>query len=161
VKNKEEIAAQRDRMKQVLKRLRISRNELAARLGTTKGYVNQVLGGRNSISAGFREKLSKYYSQINIDWVMTGEGDMLLEKKLPEPGVLTGVMEPESPVYEVVPGGGLLESALARLARLEVRLSEMEAERERLRAEFDRRVREIEEELGRLRAEVGDDPGIS
>lgn len=50
----------------------------------------------------------------------------------PEPGVLVGVMEPAPPVYEKG-GGGLLESAMHRLAVLEEKVAELEDENALLR----------------------------
>ena len=98
----EKATAQRHRLKQVLKRLRISREEIAGKFGTSVGYINQVLSGNNNISAGFREKLSKYYNRINVDWVMTGEGEMLNE---PDGILPAGTLDPQvmegSPVYGV------------------------------------------------------------
>lgn len=134
-------------MKQAMKRLNVSRTDLAAKFNTSLGYINQVLGGKNSISAGFREKLSKHYTNLNVDWVMTGEGEMLIENKdlqirSPEPGILTGVLEPEAE-YVVLPPGGMLESLFKRVADLENMVREQADE-----------IRALQMEVSELRSEV-------
>jgi len=144
VEKNEKATAQRHRLKQVLKRLRISREEIAGKFGTSVGYINQVLSGNNNISAGFREKLSKYYNRINVDWVMTGEGEMLNE---PDGILPAGTLDPQvmegSPVYGVGKEG-VLEGLVRRVAELE---AEMEVLRAALAA--------LEEEVAALRAGGG------
>ena len=134
-------------MKQAMKRLNISRVDLATKFNTSVGYINQVLGGKNSISASFREKLSKHYTNLNVDWVMTGEGEMIFENKdlqirSPEPGLLAGVLEPE-PEYVVLPSGGMLESLFKRVADMENMLREQSDE-----------IRALQMEVSALRGEV-------
>lgn len=105
-------------------------------------------------------KIVDCYPLVNITWLLSGKGEMFLgraseELSPPVPGLLTGVME-DKVRYEALPRGGVLESALARLSALEYRMAEMEAERDRLRAEFDRRMKEIEEDVRVLKEMVGD-----
>lgn len=99
------------------------------------------MSGQNPITKSVIDGLAKSFPELNVDWLLFGRGDMFFEKREPEPGILTGVMEAEPPVYERGHGGGVLEAALGRLASVEDRLSDA---LDRVSALEDR-VRELEE----------------
>ncbi len=60
---------------------------------------------------------------MDVRWLMTGVGEMFLEKREPEPGLLTGVMEPEV-VYGK--GEGRLEWLERKVRELDERLRALE-----------------------------------
>ena len=132
------------RLERLMEALNITQTSRAQILGICQGYVSQLAGGSRNISRRVLHFIAKNYPDVNIHWLMTGDGNMFFEKKeevAPVPGVLTGVMEAEAPVYERGHGGGVLEAALGRLASVEDRLSDA---LDRVSALEDR-VRELEE----------------
>ena len=145
-------------MKQFLKYFRINRVELAQVLQTSKGYVYQIMGGKNTFSAGVREKLSINYPRLNIDWLMTGEGEMLLDKnqiknelRILDPGTLDPlVMEDEPPGYgsppadapcPAAPGEGVME-------RLQRDVADSRTEVDRLWTAYRAMLADMERQLG-------------
>lgn len=95
-----------------MKYFRLTQQSLGQRLGVTKGYLSVMMNDKEPISTKVLDGLIKSFAGLNSHWLLTGDGQMFLEKKevaqVPEAGVLTGVMEPEA-VYERVRGEGRLE----------------------------------------------------
>ncbi len=54
--------------------------ELTAQLGLSKGYVSQIVTGKREPSEQIVRKFANQYPEINIAWLLTGEGEMLTEK---------------------------------------------------------------------------------
>ena len=66
-----------ERLQFLLKKLNISANKLAGNIGLkSNAGVYHILSGRNEISESFAYKVSKIYHDININWLLTGEGNM-------------------------------------------------------------------------------------
>lgn len=53
--------------------------ELANMLGTNKASINDIKQGRKKLSIEIIRGMIFSYPQVNIDWLFTGEGDMLKE----------------------------------------------------------------------------------
>lgn len=45
-------------------------------MGYKKGYIEQILNGKNAISENVEWRLRKYYPELNMDWLMHGNGEM-------------------------------------------------------------------------------------
>lgn len=112
------------RLERLITELNLTQTSLAQTLGISQSYVSQMVGGSRNISRRVLHFITNNYSGVNVRWLMTGEGEMFLEKKEPAPGVLTGVMEPEA-VYAAGEG---------RLEWLERKVTELGAELAALRA---------------------------
>lgn len=125
------------RLKQYIRLKKLKQNAVAQIVDVTPGFISQVVNGEEAITSKVIAGLVKNFADLNIDWLLRGAGEMLLEKKevihMPESGVLTGVMEPEA-VYARVRG--------LRVEELPEILRSLQAEVEELR----RRVEELEKE---------------
>lgn len=121
----------------------IDRQEIADKLEYRKDYIDQVLSGKNAISKTIELKLSKCYPDLNIEWIMKGQGGMYLyqvqEKK---PNLLA---EPE---VRYRSGGWLTSDVKTLIDRLAGWLEEIDAEIDRLKAErkeYAERLRALKE----------------
>lgn len=69
-----------ERIQKLLKHFRLSKNGLGVSIGDKNGmrftYVQQ---GRNNISEKLATDITKVYPEISKYWLMTGEGEMLVE----------------------------------------------------------------------------------
>lgn len=54
-----------------------NRKDLAEKLGYTESSLSQIINGKVALSDKFIKKLSKIDNRVNIDWLLTGEGQML------------------------------------------------------------------------------------
>jgi len=114
------------RLESLIEALNLTQTSLAQILGISQSYVSQMVGGSRNISRRVLHFITNNYPKVDVRWLMTGEGEMFLEKQEPEAGALVGVMEPGA-VYERGGSVGLLEGVFARLAWLEDRVAELEA----------------------------------
>ena len=59
-------------------------NAFAKHIGYSNGSVlYNVTHGRNGISASLADRIVKKYSEISLNWLLNGEGEMLINKEEP------------------------------------------------------------------------------
>lgn len=66
-----------ERISLVLKTKNITPAQLADELGVQRSGISHILNGRNKPSLDFVQKLVKRYPDINLNWMMFGEGAMM------------------------------------------------------------------------------------
>lgn len=52
--------------------------DFATQVGKQRGYVSQALNGKRTITSNFIKSIAKRFPQVNPNWLMTGEGDMII-----------------------------------------------------------------------------------
>lgn len=52
--------------------------DLANQLGVHRSYLSRVLHGNKTVTPKFVEKLTKRFPKINGNWILTGEGEMVI-----------------------------------------------------------------------------------
>ena len=62
----------RDRIKLFLQHLGIGQNNFEAKVGWSNGYINNT----KSISADKLRQVINEYPQLNVNWLITGKGEM-------------------------------------------------------------------------------------
>jgi hypothetical protein len=71
-----------ERIEELLKYLKISRNALGVSIGESNGSkFNHIMSGRNGISEKLSKKIVDTYPEINYEWLMTGIGSMIKSDK--------------------------------------------------------------------------------
>ncbi len=76
--DKEEKVA--DRLLQFLNDKNISKSEFADSLGIGRSNITHIFTGRNNVSDKTLSKILSTYPDINPMWLVTGNGEMLIEK---------------------------------------------------------------------------------
>lgn len=77
----------KERIKFFLKESGISQRKFEIAIGKSNGYVNNIV---KTISVDVLNSISKAYPDLNTDWLMTGEGEMLRSMQAGEdPYVIT------------------------------------------------------------------------
>lgn len=72
-----------DRLKKVRKHFKLSQVDFAKSIGMKQGSYSDIERGRNKgLSNTTIENIAKNYNLLNIDWLLTGEGEMLKNKSL-------------------------------------------------------------------------------
>jgi transcriptional regulator with XRE-family HTH domain len=65
-----------ERIKQLLNYYNLTAYEFAEKIGIQRSSVSHFLSGRNKPSLDFLIKLKKSFSNFNLDWFVTGKGDI-------------------------------------------------------------------------------------
>ena len=68
----------KDRIKLFLKEHGISQRKFEIAIGKSNGYVNNIV---KTISADALNSIAKAYPELNTEWLLTGEGEMLKSKQ--------------------------------------------------------------------------------
>lgn len=62
---------------------RLTQSEIACEVGVSATYLSDVLNGRAPVSELFSDKLTSVFREYSKQWLLTGEGDMLLQSPAP------------------------------------------------------------------------------
>lgn len=76
----------KERAKQALKELEISVNELANFRQLTRSTINDQFNGNSKIGAAALEALLAYRPDLSAEWLLRGEGEMLISSVVPTEG---------------------------------------------------------------------------
>jgi transcriptional regulator with XRE-family HTH domain len=68
-----------ERLKVVMKHYRHTQTSLGQLVGVTKGYMSMMMSGKEPISAKVLDGLIKCLPELNIHWLLTGEGSMTMK----------------------------------------------------------------------------------
>ena len=83
-------------------------NKVTVQCGLSKGLIGQARTGKSDLGPGSVDKILKRYQDLNRVWLMTGEGEMLVEQ--PRDG-LSGTVDLSS--HHVSGGGNVVASGSA------------------------------------------------
>lgn len=100
---------------------------LAQRVGVSKGLVSRICSGELNMSGQFLNKLSICFPGLGLDWLLKGEGSMLLPSNASDNGA-AAVLAPGDTKREDVFGElrRVLECCKERIDNLEKRVSKLE-----------------------------------
>ena len=102
--------------------------QVSKELGTNKASISDIKSGRKKLSIDLLRRMKLSYPQTNIEWVMTGKGEMLNEEVRPE--------EEKEKIANTSPSTGIEDKLLTIIQ------------------EKDKVIREQVEEIGRLREQL-------
>lgn len=74
----------KERLKQLIDYYGISTNLFSQKIGVSEGTIRKILTQNTTIRSDTLEKISQIFTEINIDWLITGRGEMLLKNPLKE-----------------------------------------------------------------------------
>lgn len=69
----------KDRLKQLIDYYGISTNLFSQKIGVSEGAIRKILTQNTTIRSDTLEKISQNFTEINMDWLITGRGEMLLD----------------------------------------------------------------------------------
>ena len=102
-----------DRLEEILRHLQLSPNKLSIELGLKNNVkVYHIKNGRNEISSGMAKLISDKFPELNYNWLLTGEGQMLKSESSINPNKTT--MESKT----------LIDELKDRISSLEKQLNE-------------------------------------
>ena len=70
-----------DRIKQIQLALNMSQKDFAEAIGIAPGALSNIYSNRTNATSNHVNGIHKAFPQININWLMFGEGDMYVASK--------------------------------------------------------------------------------
>lgn len=74
-----------DRLMQFIKHAGLSARQFDLSIGASNGYTLRMKKNNASVGSDVIENILRVYPQLNVVWLLTGEGSMLKTKKEAEP----------------------------------------------------------------------------
>jgi len=71
-----------NRIKKIMDHLNLNYNSFSKELGYSDVVVGNVIKGRNKPSFDFVNKLTQTFDWVDVRWILTGQGEMLLENNI-------------------------------------------------------------------------------
>jgi transcriptional regulator with XRE-family HTH domain len=68
------------RLKQLREALGLNKNQLAVKLGIDNGNLSRYESGKVKPNSEFYERLVDKFAQVNLSWLISGEGEMFIQK---------------------------------------------------------------------------------
>ncbi len=56
--------------------------KISKEIGVSNGYFSKTRQKKGSVSSNIIEKIVNYYPDLNVEWLITGKGEMLKETKM-------------------------------------------------------------------------------
>ncbi len=87
--------------------------KLSKSLGVSNGYFAKQRQSNGSVSSNILEKIVSYYADVNIEWLITGKGNMLKDKM-------------DSPNLESISDEGFLDKLMFYITKINKRIDAIE-----------------------------------
>ena len=65
------------RLDEFMRIKKVSRTALAEQLGSSQPTISAILSGKRSLSRGMIARIGDLYPDLNTEWLLTGEGEMI------------------------------------------------------------------------------------
>ena len=78
-----------NRIMKVIKHLGISARQFDISIGTANGYILRMEKNNASVGSDVIERIVKTYPQVNLVWLITGKGNMLIDGKNDKHNLIT------------------------------------------------------------------------
>lgn len=73
-----------DRITKVIEYSKLSPAEFAEEINVQRSSISHIISGRNKPSLDFITKIKTAFPDIEWDWLINGQGEMLISEKFPE-----------------------------------------------------------------------------
>ena len=70
-----------ERLRQIIEYYRITPHAFSQKIGVSEGTVRKILSENTTIRSDNLEKISQNFTDIDLHWLITGQGDMFLHKR--------------------------------------------------------------------------------
>ena len=69
-----------ERLKQIRKEKGLSQQAFASRLSTASGYISEIEKGKTMPGSAFLHSLKREFPEIDLNWLLTGEGAQMVSE---------------------------------------------------------------------------------
>ena len=92
-----------DRINQVMREKGITSRQFAEEIGIQPSSLSHILTGRNRPSLDFVMKIMQRWPDIDINWLMFGKGDMIVDPSAPSAPVAVSAPTAEPDLFTLFP----------------------------------------------------------
>jgi plasmid maintenance system antidote protein VapI len=126
--DEENLLLQGLRFEKLFKTLNHNGKTLAEALEVSQPLISQVISGKRGISKFLVEKLTNRYSNVNLNWLYTGNGSMFLEPEKPPDmvGEYISMYISQKLTIEDLPG--IIDAMQKEIADLRERITTLETQ---------------------------------
>ena len=72
-----------DRILAIIKYFNFSPSDFAEEIGVQRSSISHLISGRNKPSLEFVQKILNRFPEINPDWILSGQGEMIKNNNMP------------------------------------------------------------------------------
>lgn len=117
-----------ERLKQIIEYYNITPHAFSQKIGVSEGTVRKILNENTTIRSDNLEKISQTFTDIDLHWLITGQGEMLLSgRSKPKQETATGDPNALKMIADLARENGHLQAEVDelknKLARSEERLA--------------------------------------
>lgn len=76
------LATKNQRLNFFVKSLHLKTSEFANEVGTSQPSMSLILTGKRALSRGMIARIKQKYPRLNISWLLTGEGSMVIDPSI-------------------------------------------------------------------------------
>lgn len=115
----------KDRIYQLMKTLGMTQKEFASKLCVAEGTLSSIFNGRTKPTSNLVNAVHTFFPEVNINWLMFGEGDMYVSAHDDAPKPSSGETEqssfsfPETPSEPMVSVPPILEEIRDTVKKLD------------------------------------------
>lgn len=115
------------RLKQIIEYYGITPHKFSQKIGLSEGTIRKILNANTSIKSENLEKLAQTFTEINLDWLITGRGEMLFPERPTADSPATASPDALKMIADLARENGQLQAENAELkkelARAETRMA--------------------------------------
>ncbi|GEM_PF-1134159 len=108
------------RLKKLIKALNLNQIEFAKSLGMSQPNISRMVNGDSRVSAEVLSRIATSYMDVNLHWVLTGDGEVFLGQEEKTSFEITDSVESSGNI-----GKGRLEDLEERMGQLEKTLGQL------------------------------------
>lgn len=137
-----------DRLNEIVKKKSMNRSQFCREIGFNAVYGAGILGNHKKLNVLFLAKLVERYPEVNLNWVLTGEGEMLNTESVP-PSPDSSTTPDDSVSLESI--GQLLKDTLSQLEQQQgVMISHLEKKNTEIVAHLKHTIKDRTQEVAEL-----------
>lgn len=91
-----------DRITKVIEYTELTPAEFAEEIGVQRSSISHIISGRNKPSLDFISKIKTKFPELEWEWLITGFGEMLINKEENSPTTIQSIEE-SKPVKKTLP----------------------------------------------------------
>ena len=122
----------RERLRELIERLYFNQKRFAKKVDISEHYLSQMINGRRGVSFEKAMQIKNIFPQVNVGWLLRGEGEMFDDGKKPAPPPQKHEVREPAEEYRKPEGEKMVVDATELIRRMDFMQAEIWRLRERV-----------------------------